>query len=51
MAGQNEGGFVIFAAALIYYFLFVRPRSGRYWTVSGAVPDAEPAASPDTTGS
>jgi amino acid transporter len=34
----------IFAAALLYYFLFVRPRSGRYWTVSGAVPDTEPTA-------
>jgi amino acid transporter len=33
----------IFAAALVYYFLFVRRRPGRYWTVSGAVPDAEPA--------
>jgi amino acid transporter len=32
----------IFAAALLYYFLFVRPRPGRYWTVSGAVPDADP---------
>ena len=29
----------IFAAALLYYFLFVRSRPGRYWTVSGAVPD------------
>ena len=42
----------IFAAALIYYFAFVRPRSDRYWTVSGATPDAEPApagvASPGT---
>jgi amino acid transporter len=41
----------IFAAALLYYFLFVRPRSGRYWTVSGAVPDTEPetAAAAGTT--
>ncbi|MGN6793979.1 MAG: APC family permease [Streptosporangiaceae bacterium] len=30
----------VFAAALIYYFAFVRPRSSRYWTVSGAVPDS-----------
>jgi amino acid transporter len=37
----------IFAAALIYYFLFVRPRTGRYWTVSGALPDTEPAATAD----
>ena len=35
----------IFAAALLYYFLFIRPRSERYWTVSGAVPDSQPAAS------
>jgi len=38
----------IFAAALIYYFAFVRPRRTRYWTVSGAVPDpadATPASS------
>jgi hypothetical protein len=34
---------------LIYYFLFVRPRSNRYWTVSGAVPDTEPEAAADTT--
>jgi amino acid transporter len=34
----------IFAAALLYYFLFVRPRSDRYWTVSGAVSDTETAA-------
>jgi len=34
----------IFAAALLYYFLFVRPRSDRYWTVSGAEADTEPAA-------
>ena len=40
---------IIFAAALIYYFLFVRPRSDRYWTVSGAVPDTEAAATADTT--
>jgi amino acid transporter len=35
----------IFAAAMLYYFLWVRPRSDRYWTVSGAVPD-----SPETPG-
>jgi amino acid transporter len=40
----------IFVAALVYYFLFVRPRPGRYWTVSGAVPDAEPAVTSGTTG-
>ncbi len=40
----------IFAAALLYYFLFVRPRPGRYWTVSGAVPDAEPAATSGAPG-
>jgi amino acid transporter len=40
---------IIFAAALIYYFLFVRPRSGKYWTVSGAVSDPEPEAATDTT--
>jgi len=40
---------IIFAVALIYYFLFVRPRSNRYWTVSGAVPDTEPEAAADTT--
>ncbi|HUA28012.1 MAG TPA: hypothetical protein VMC03_03940, partial [Streptosporangiaceae bacterium] len=34
----------IFAAALIYYFAFVRPRGDRYWTVSGAAPDTEAAA-------
>jgi hypothetical protein len=39
----------IFAAALIYYFVFVRPRSSRYWTVSGAVPDAGPEAASGTT--
>jgi hypothetical protein len=39
----------IFAAALLYYFLFVRPRSDRYWTVSGAEPDTEAAATPGTT--
>lgn len=39
----------IFVAALLYYFLFVRPRPGRYWTVSGAVPDADPAVTADTT--
>jgi hypothetical protein len=36
----------VFAAALIYYFVFVRPRSSRYWTVSGAVPDSEGVATP-----
>ena len=35
----------IFAAALLYYFLFVRPRSDRYWTVSGAVPDSQAVVS------
>jgi amino acid transporter len=35
----------IFAAALLYYFLWVRPRSDRYWTVSGAVPDSTAEAS------
>ena len=39
----------IFAAAVVYYFLFVRPRPGRYWTVSGAVPDAEPTVTGGTT--
>jgi amino acid transporter len=34
----------IFAAALLYYFLFVRPRSDRYWTVPGAEADTEPEA-------
>jgi 8-oxo-dGTP pyrophosphatase MutT (NUDIX family) len=29
----------IFAAALLYYFLFVRPRRGKYWTVPGAIAD------------
>jgi amino acid transporter len=38
----------IFAAALIYYFLFLRTRSDRYWTVSGAVADPEPAAAAST---
>ena len=40
----------IFAAALIYYFAFVRPRRTRYWTVSGAVPDPAEAtpANPET---
>jgi amino acid transporter len=34
----------IFAAALVYYFAFVRPRRGRYWTVPGAIADpGEPA--------
>jgi len=39
----------IFAAALLYYFLFVRPRPGKYWTVPGAMPDAEPTATGGTT--
>jgi amino acid transporter len=39
----------IFAAALLYYFLFVRPRTGKYWTVSGAVPDVEPTVHGGTT--
>jgi len=34
----------VFLVALIYYFVFVRPRSSRYWTVSGAVPDSEGVA-------
>jgi amino acid transporter len=38
----------IFAAALLYYFLFVRPRPGRYWTVPGAVPDSDPAVTGGT---
>ena len=29
-----------FEPDLLYYFLWVRPRSNRYWTVSGAVPDS-----------
>ncbi|HEX6931824.1 MAG TPA: APC family permease [Streptosporangiaceae bacterium] len=33
----------VFAAALLYYFLFVRPRGDRYWTVAGAMPDSAPA--------
>jgi amino acid transporter len=40
----------IFAAALVYYFLFVRPRRGRYWTVPGAVSDAEPTGSAASDG-
>jgi amino acid transporter len=40
----------IFAAALLYYFLWVRPRSDRYWTVSGAVPDTEAAESTSAGG-
>jgi amino acid transporter len=39
----------IFAAAVLYYFLFVRPRPGRYWTVSGVVPDVEPTVTGGTT--
>jgi amino acid transporter len=39
----------IFVAALLYYFLFVRPRPGRYWTVSGVMPDSEPAVTGGTT--
>ncbi len=39
----------IFAAALLYYFLFVRPRTGRYWRVPGAVSEAEPALAEGTT--
>ena len=41
----------IFAAALLYYFLFVRPRPGRYWTVSGAIADSgeAPAAGAQAT--
>jgi amino acid transporter len=37
----------IFAAALIYYFAFVRPRRGRYWTVPGAVSDPGELAQPE----
>jgi amino acid transporter len=40
----------LFVAALLYYFLFIRPRPGRYWTVSGAVPDPGPAAAGDAEG-
>ena len=36
----------VFAAALIYYLLFVRPRGDRYWTVSGAVPDSGSSPAP-----
>jgi amino acid transporter len=41
----------IFAAALLYYFLFVRPRPGKYWTVSGAItdPGETPPPSAETT--
>jgi hypothetical protein len=39
----------IFAAALVYYFLFVRPRPGKYWTVSGAVPDPGETPPAETT--
>jgi hypothetical protein len=39
----------IFVAALLYYLLWVRPRSDRYWTVSGVVPDTE-AAEPSAAG-
>jgi amino acid transporter len=38
----------IFAAALIYYLLFLRPRSDRYWKVPGAAADPEPAAAAGT---
>jgi amino acid transporter len=34
----------LFAAALIYYFGFIRPRRGRYWTVPGVVADPVEAA-------
>jgi len=36
----------VFAAALIYYLLFVRPRGDRYWTVSGVVPDSGSSSAP-----
>jgi amino acid transporter len=39
----------IFAAAVLYYFLFVRPRPGRYWTVSGVAPDVGPTVTGSTT--
>lgn len=39
----------IFGAAVLYYFLFVRPRPGKYWTVSGVVPDVEPTVTGSTT--
>ena len=38
----------IFAAALIYYFLFLRPRSDRFWKVSGAAADPEPTPATGT---
>jgi amino acid transporter len=34
----------VFAAALLYYFLFVRPRGDRYWKVSGVIPDSTSGA-------
>jgi amino acid transporter len=34
----------VFAGALVYYFLFVRPRADRYWKVSGLVPDSTSGA-------
>jgi amino acid transporter len=40
----------VFGAALLYYFLFVRPRGDRYWTVSGAVPDAPEGQAPAAAG-
>src|SRR6516162_1903680 len=39
----------IFAAALLYYFLFVRGRLGKYWTVSGAIADPGEAPQAETT--
>ncbi|MBO0702494.1 MAG: APC family permease [Candidatus Dormibacteraeota bacterium] len=36
----------IFAAALIYYFAFVRPRSGKYWQVPGVVTEPAELAEP-----
>ncbi|MGH7921402.1 MAG: APC family permease [Candidatus Dormibacteraceae bacterium] len=35
----------LFVAALIYYFAFVRPRSDRYWGVSGVITGTDAAVS------
>jgi amino acid transporter len=40
----------IFVAALLYYFLFVRPRSDRYWKVPGAMADVAPEPSAQADG-
>jgi len=37
----------IFAASLIYYFAFARPRRDRYWTVPGALADPGEAPPPN----